>query len=278
MTGVAPPAPGGRASLAASSCPGRSAGRGGPRQPGARNALTTVMYGRLRDICLELATDRSLRLVAVRGAGGVFAAGTDVADLRGHLRFGADGVAYEGEITRVLDAVRVLPVPKWSLSSRGRRWGRARARRLLRPRVRDARRPVRRPGRTYSRQLRLAGDDGSDPRRDGSRACDRAAAHRAVGDGGRGRSRAAGPRDRRARAPRRGGFRPAPRVSACAPLSLAAAKELGRRLDDQVRRGRPRGRLRHGFTAARTSRRRYGPFSSTGPRQWRGEVTPDRWS
>jgi len=78
--------------------------------PGVRNALTTAMYDQLRDICLELHEDRSVRMVVVRGAGGVFAAGTDVADLAG-IRTGADGVAYEGEITRVLDAVRAVPVP-----------------------------------------------------------------------------------------------------------------------------------------------------------------------
>jgi enoyl-CoA hydratase/carnithine racemase len=78
--------------------------------PGARNALTTAMYDQLRDVCLELAEDPTVRMVVVRGAGGAFAAGTDVADL-GAIRNGADGVAYEGEITRVLDAVRALPVP-----------------------------------------------------------------------------------------------------------------------------------------------------------------------
>jgi enoyl-CoA hydratase len=78
--------------------------------PGARNALTTAMYDRLRNTCLELTSDRTLRLVVLRGAGGAFAAGTDVADLVA-IRSGADGVAYEGEITRVLDAVRGLPVP-----------------------------------------------------------------------------------------------------------------------------------------------------------------------
>ena len=111
MTGVAP-------------MPARTAGRGGTVRltragglatvvldnPGVRNALTTAMYDRLRDICLELAGDRSLRLVVLRGAGGAFAAGTDVADLVA-IRTGADGVAYEGEITNVLDAVRALPVP-----------------------------------------------------------------------------------------------------------------------------------------------------------------------
>ncbi len=78
--------------------------------PGVRNALTSAMYEQLHDACRELARDPSVRLVAVQGAGGAFAAGTDVADLE-RIRTGADGVAYEAEITRVLDALRALDVP-----------------------------------------------------------------------------------------------------------------------------------------------------------------------
>ena len=78
--------------------------------PGARNALTAAMYEELHDACRALATDPSVRLVVVRGEGEAFAAGTDIADLRA-VRTGADGVAYEGMITRVLDAVRALDVP-----------------------------------------------------------------------------------------------------------------------------------------------------------------------
>ncbi|GAA2720159.1 enoyl-CoA hydratase-related protein [Cellulomonas aerilata] len=78
--------------------------------PGRRNALTSAMYADLRRHCLDLAADPTVRVVAVRGAGGAFAAGTDVADLE-VIADGADGVAYEAEITAVLDAVRALPVP-----------------------------------------------------------------------------------------------------------------------------------------------------------------------
>lgn len=78
--------------------------------PRARNALTAAMYAQLRDICTDLAADPSVRLVVITGAGGAFAAGTDIADLVA-VRDGADGVAYEREITRVLDAVRALPMP-----------------------------------------------------------------------------------------------------------------------------------------------------------------------
>jgi enoyl-CoA hydratase len=110
VTGVAPPVPeAGRAGSVHLAREGALA-RVVLDNPGVRNALTTAMYERLRDICLALAADRTLRLVAVRGAGGAFAAGTDVADLAA-IRDGADGIAYEGEITRVLDALRSLPVP-----------------------------------------------------------------------------------------------------------------------------------------------------------------------
>lgn len=78
--------------------------------PGARNALTAAMYEELYDACGALAADPSVRLVVVRGQGEAFAAGTDIADLR-EVRTGADGVAYEGMITRVLNAVRALDVP-----------------------------------------------------------------------------------------------------------------------------------------------------------------------
>jgi enoyl-CoA hydratase/carnithine racemase len=80
--------------------------------PGARNALTAAMYAQLHDACTDLAADPSVRLVVLEGAseGGAFAAGTDIADLV-EVRTGADGVAYEAEITRVLDAVRALRVP-----------------------------------------------------------------------------------------------------------------------------------------------------------------------
>jgi enoyl-CoA hydratase/carnithine racemase len=78
--------------------------------PGRRNALTSAMYADLRRHCLDVAADGEVRVVALRGAGGSFAAGTDVADLEA-IRSGADGVRYEREITGVLDAVRALPVP-----------------------------------------------------------------------------------------------------------------------------------------------------------------------
>ncbi|WP_298806545.1 enoyl-CoA hydratase [uncultured Pseudokineococcus sp.] len=82
--------------------------------PRARNALTTAMYEELATACEEVAADPSVRLVSITGAGEAFAAGTDVADLVA-VRSGDDGVAYEREITRVLSAVRALDVPVLAL-------------------------------------------------------------------------------------------------------------------------------------------------------------------
>jgi enoyl-CoA hydratase/carnithine racemase len=78
--------------------------------PRRRNALTWHMYDRLLDVCDEVAADETLRVVVLRGAGDAFAAGTDIrqfVDFAG----GADGVAYERRIARVLSRLLDLRVP-----------------------------------------------------------------------------------------------------------------------------------------------------------------------
>jgi enoyl-CoA hydratase/carnithine racemase len=78
--------------------------------PRRRNALTWHMYDRLLDVCDEVEADETLRVVVLRGAGDAFAAGTDIrqfVDFRG----GADGVAYERRIARVLSRLLGLRVP-----------------------------------------------------------------------------------------------------------------------------------------------------------------------
>jgi enoyl-CoA hydratase/carnithine racemase len=77
---------------------------------GALNALTFDMWRELGRLCGELAQDKSLRVVTLRGAGGkAFLAGTDIS---GFLEFtsGKDGVAYEHEMDSYVSAVEALPM------------------------------------------------------------------------------------------------------------------------------------------------------------------------
>lgn len=74
------------------------------------NALTFDMWRQLGDICTEIAEDKSLRVVTLRGAGGkAFLAGTAI---DGFLDFksGADGVAYENEMDGYVGLVETLPM------------------------------------------------------------------------------------------------------------------------------------------------------------------------
>jgi enoyl-CoA hydratase/carnithine racemase len=73
------------------------------------NALSFAMWRQLGEICAQIATDRSLRVVVLRGAGGkAFLAGTEIDDF---LTFedGKRGVAYEAEMDGYVGAVEALP-------------------------------------------------------------------------------------------------------------------------------------------------------------------------
>lgn len=77
-------------------------------RPGKHNAFTEGMYAGLEELCTECADQSDLRAVVFRGAGGrAFAAGNDIASFSGFTS-GADGVAYEARIRRVLDAIADL--------------------------------------------------------------------------------------------------------------------------------------------------------------------------
>lgn len=78
--------------------------------PRRRNALTWAMYDQLEEICAQLGADSSVRVTTIRGEGGAFAAGTDVRQFA-EFRGGHDGVAYERRVSRVLDALVRLPMP-----------------------------------------------------------------------------------------------------------------------------------------------------------------------
>ncbi len=70
-------------------------------RPQARNALTWDMYDALVDTCERVDTS-DVRVFVIRGVGGVFSGGTDIAQFR-DFQTGADGVAYERRLDTVID-------------------------------------------------------------------------------------------------------------------------------------------------------------------------------
>ena len=76
-------------------------------RPDARNALTWEMYDALVEACDE-AEKMQLRVFIIRGAGGAFSAGTDIAQFKDFD--GADGVAYEKRLDGVIERVERLPL------------------------------------------------------------------------------------------------------------------------------------------------------------------------
>jgi enoyl-CoA hydratase/carnithine racemase len=77
-------------------------------RPDARNALTWEMYDALVEACDEAEASSSLRVFIIRGAGGAFSAGTDIAQFKDFD--GADGVAYEKRLDGVIERVERLPL------------------------------------------------------------------------------------------------------------------------------------------------------------------------
>lgn len=80
-------------------------------RPQARNAMTWAMYEQLQNICAQLRTDNTVRVVTFRGAGGeAFVAGTDIEQFKA-FRNGDDGVAYERQIETCIGQLEALPMP-----------------------------------------------------------------------------------------------------------------------------------------------------------------------
>jgi len=80
-------------------------------RPQARNALTFPMYERIREICVEVNADSSVRTVVFTGAGGrAFAAGTDISQFRAFDKE-EDALAYEERMDQVLGALESVRVP-----------------------------------------------------------------------------------------------------------------------------------------------------------------------
>lgn len=80
-------------------------------RPQARNALTFAMYERLAQICQDAASDKSIKVLLLTGAGDkAFASGTDISQFKAFDK-PEDALAYEGRIDRVLTALEMCPKP-----------------------------------------------------------------------------------------------------------------------------------------------------------------------
>lgn len=80
-------------------------------RPQARNALTFSMYRRLAEICTGAASDRSLKVLILTGAGDkAFASGTDINQFRG-FSTPQDAIDYETGIDQVLGTLEQCRVP-----------------------------------------------------------------------------------------------------------------------------------------------------------------------
>jgi enoyl-CoA hydratase/carnithine racemase len=78
--------------------------------PRAHNALTHEMWCELGELCRRIATDRDIRVVTFRGAGGkAFISGTDISGFA-DFQTGQDGIAYERGIDEHMTAVESLPM------------------------------------------------------------------------------------------------------------------------------------------------------------------------
>jgi len=78
-------------------------------RPSARNAMTWSMYEQLEEALDRVESDADLRVAVLRGAGGQFVAGTDIAQFTGFTS-ADDGVAYEQRLESVLAKLEALPV------------------------------------------------------------------------------------------------------------------------------------------------------------------------
>jgi len=70
-------------------------------RPSARNAMTWAMYEKLDRALDRVASEADLRVAVLRGAGGHFAAGTDIAQFAA-FKSAEDGVAYERQLESVV--------------------------------------------------------------------------------------------------------------------------------------------------------------------------------
>jgi enoyl-CoA hydratase len=81
-------------------------------RPRARNAMTWTMYEQLEAAVDRIETNANLRVAVLRGAGGHFVAGTDIAQFS-QFETGDDGLAYERKLEAIvakLESTRVATI------------------------------------------------------------------------------------------------------------------------------------------------------------------------
>jgi enoyl-CoA hydratase len=87
----------------------------------ARNALTAAMYEQFAGLLSRIEADQDaagpLRVLVLRGAGGSFVAGTDIAGFTG-FRSADDGVRYERRLDDLVGRLEALPVPTLAVVER----------------------------------------------------------------------------------------------------------------------------------------------------------------
>lgn len=79
-------------------------------RPEARNALTFAMYERIEELCDEVNQDNGVRVMVMRGAGGHFAAGTDISQFRA-FSSAEQAIAYERQQDRVMGHIESVTKP-----------------------------------------------------------------------------------------------------------------------------------------------------------------------
>lgn len=79
-------------------------------RPAQRNALTFPMYEELAKICEDAPNDPRIKVLIITGAGGAFAAGTDMTQFRA-FKTDEQAWAYEARMDAVLDTIERCPLP-----------------------------------------------------------------------------------------------------------------------------------------------------------------------
>lgn len=79
-------------------------------RPEARNAMTWAMYEALVETCDRVDAAPDVRVLVLRGAGGTFVAGTDIAQFTTFER-PEDGLAYERQLDEVMDRLERVRKP-----------------------------------------------------------------------------------------------------------------------------------------------------------------------